>query len=76
MPCAFPIRIGSEKRQGRVPVAGGHVECAFAGKHGFARKSEFAVAEQTEDSITFTLDEKATTPDVYPYKFRLSVRHT
>ena len=75
-PVLFPFVSALKNGKVAYPVAGGHVECAFAGKHGFARKSEFAVAEQTEDSITFTLDEKATTPDVYPYKFRLSVRHT
>ena len=44
-------------------------------KHGFARKSEFAVTAQGEDFITFGLTESADTLTQYPFPFVLSITH-
>ena len=42
--------------------------------HGFAKYTEFEVAEQTEDSITFTTSYNEKTLAVYPYKFKFSIK--
>ena len=44
-------------------------------RHGFARRSEFTVVEQTDDSIVFQLQESESTLQVYPFPFTLRVRH-
>ena len=44
-------------------------------KHGFARKSEFAVTAQGEDFITFGLTQSADTLKQYPFSFTLSITH-
>lgn len=44
--------------------------------HGFARKSEFAVKEQTLDSITFRLKANETTLAQYPFRFDLLITYT
>ena len=45
-------------------------------KHGFARKSEFTLVEQTSDSITLELCESEETLKYYPFCFRFKVTHT
>ena len=44
-------------------------------KHGFARKSDFSVAFQGEDFITFLLTENEDTLKQYPFPFCLSITH-
>ena len=44
-------------------------------KHGFARKSNFAVAAQGEDFITFRLTENEATLKQYPFPFCLCITH-
>ena len=60
-------------------LSGGTAQ-AGAGKctlpqHGFARQSEFSVAETGEDFVVFSLRESADTLARYPYPFHLLVRH-
>lgn len=43
------------------------------GRHGFARKSLFTAAEQTDCSIRFVLTENEDTLRVYPFPFRFTV---
>lgn len=69
-PVLFPI-VGRLK-DGTVRMDGGSYEMA---QHGFARRSEFAVAEQAEDHIVFELRENEDTLQQYPYPFSLQVRH-
>ena len=45
-------------------------------RHGFARRMDFSVAEQRENSILFELRETEQTLAQYPYPFLLKVRHT
>ena len=45
-------------------------------KHGFARRKEFTVTDQTDSSITFLLEDSKETKECYPYSFRLYVTHT
>jgi galactose mutarotase-like enzyme len=45
-------------------------------KHGFARKSEFELINQTEDSICFSLKSNKDTLLCYPFEFELRVIHT
>lgn len=44
-------------------------------RHGFARVSEFTVADRGDDHITFQLEASETTLKVYPFSFRLSVHY-
>ena len=44
-------------------------------KHGFARKSDFSVAAQGEDYITFRLTESEETLAQYPFPFCLCITH-
>lgn len=45
-------------------------------RHGFARDMEFAVTEQAEDSISFTIQSDATTVMVYPFFFRFTIQYS
>ena len=45
-------------------------------RHGFARKSEFEIAEKTDSSVTFMLKYNERTLADYPYKFILYVTYT
>ena len=45
-------------------------------KHGFARKSEFAVVEQAADRVTFRLEASEATRARYPFDFRLDITHS
>lgn len=66
------------------PVVGGLKQNSYKhngiqyqlGRHGFARDMDFDVTEQTEESITFTLNSSAATEKVYPFPFRFSVKYT
>ena len=44
-------------------------------RHGFARNSQFTLAEQREHRVTLELTESAETLAQYPYPFRLRVTH-
>ncbi len=44
-------------------------------KHGFARETTFAVAEQSDRSVTFRMEDDAHTRAAYPFAFRLDVTH-
>ena len=46
------------------------------GQHGFAREKEFTFVCQTEDSVTFALEDTPETRERYPFAFRLEVCHT
>lgn len=45
-------------------------------KHGFARDSEFELAETTDNSATFILKENESTLKDYPFKFTLTIKYT
>lgn len=45
------------------------------GNHGFARNSEFAFAEETEESLTFLLEDSEETLKQYPFRFGLYVTY-
>lgn len=44
-------------------------------RHGFARKSRFALAEKREDFLRYELCDNAETAGVYPFLFRLTVSY-
>lgn len=69
-PVLFPI-VGKLK-DGRVKIGGTDYEMA---QHGFARRKEFAVAEQGADYVVFELREDADTLHQYPFPFSLRVHH-
>lgn len=69
-PVLFPI-VGGLK-DGRVEIGGRSFEMA---RHGFARRSEFAVVDQGEDFVEFGLREGMDTLRQYPFLFSLCVRH-
>lgn len=69
-PILFPI-VGSLKN-GRVRFNGREYEM---GRHGFARGSQFTLAEQGEDFAVLELRENPDTLERYPFPFRLRVRH-
>lgn len=50
-------------------------EYTLKANHGFARDREFALASQTDDSVTFTLTSDADTKVQYPYDFLLTVTY-
>lgn len=43
--------------------------------HGFAPTAEFAVTEEKADSITFTLESMPAFYEMYPFRFRFSIRY-
>lgn len=45
------------------------------GRHGFAREKAFAVSNQAEDSIRFSLVSDEKTMEVYPFTFRFSIEY-
>lgn len=65
------------------PVVGGLKDNSYQykgntyqmGRHGFGRESIYQVTEQTESSITFTLEANEATLKVYPFQFKFSVKH-
>jgi len=46
------------------------------GQHGFARDMEFAIIEQAEDKISFSLTDNAETLQKYPFHFELTISYT
>jgi galactose mutarotase-like enzyme len=46
------------------------------GSHGFARKSEFVLAEQTDHSLSFRLSDNEETKKQYPFSFDFYVIYT
>jgi len=69
-PFLFPI-VGAVKDD-RIHIDGKPYEM---GKHGFARKSVFAVVEARADSVTFRLEADAATRAHYPFGFGLDITH-
>jgi galactose mutarotase-like enzyme len=69
-PLLFPI-IGRLKDQ-QYTLNG---EVIHISQHGFARDSEFALTQQTENSVTFTLKDSEATKAVYPFAFTLSITY-
>lgn len=45
-------------------------------KHGFARHSVFAIKEQSEDSMTFSLASSDETRKCYPFEFELLIKYS
>jgi len=45
-------------------------------KHGFARRSTFAIAATSDASVTFALTDSAATRASYPFAFRLELTYT
>lgn len=69
-PILFPI-VGSLKN-GRVDIGGQTYEM---NRHGFARGSEFTLAERGEDFAVLELRDSPDTLARYPFPFLLQVRH-
>ena len=69
-PNLFPV-VGNLKG-GTVTIEGKEYKM---GRHGFARNSEFTVAEQGDDYIVFELCESEETLKVYPFKFSFQIVH-
>lgn len=69
-PILFPI-VGALK-DGAVRIGGQSYQMD---RHGFARRMEFAVAEQGDDYAELELRETAETLTRYPFPFSLRVRH-
>lgn len=69
-PNLFPI-VGNLKNE-KISINGKLCEMA---RHGFARQSEFTVAEQGEDYVVLELRQSPETLERYPYAFILRVRH-
>ena len=69
-PVLFPI-VGV-LRHDVVTIEGGEYSMA---RHGFARKSEFTLAECTDSKAVFELVYNEETLKQYPYKFKLIVTH-
>lgn len=44
-------------------------------RHGFARDMEFQLAESTQDSLVFALEDTEETREKYPFKFRLEIEY-
>ncbi|NOW44862.1 galactose mutarotase-like enzyme [Novosphingobium sp. SG751A] len=42
-------------------------------RHGFARRSRFALAAQSEDAVTFALEDSEASRAAYPFAFRLEM---
>ncbi len=70
-PVLFPI-VGS-LRGDTVDIGG---QSCQMGRHGFARRSDFALTERGEDFAAFTLRENGDTLRQFPFPFSLEVRHT
>lgn len=69
-PILFPI-VG-KAIDNRVSIGGKTYEM---NQHGFARRSEFALAETTETACRYELTATDATRAVYPFDFRLSLTH-
>ena len=71
-PILFPF-VG-KVMNGRYRVAGEEYEMKT--QHGFARDKDFACVEETESSVTHQLAASEDTRGIYPFDFRLTVRHS
>jgi galactose mutarotase-like enzyme len=69
-PFLFPI-VGAVNGD-RIQVDGRAYEM---GKHGFARKSEFALIDRQPDRATFRIEASDATRAHYPFDFRLDITH-
>lgn len=69
-PNLFPV-VGNLKN-GKVRIEGNEYEMS---RHGFARNSEFDVAEHGADYVIFELHENEETLKRYPYRFNLQIEH-
>lgn len=69
-PVLFPI-VGALK-DNKVIIEGNEYSM---GKHGFARKSEFALTKLTDNKAVFKLKYNDDTLKQYPYKFLLTITH-
>lgn len=66
------------------PICGGLLDNKFSykgreypmEKHGFARVTEFEMAEATDTSLTFVLKNDAQTLAIYPFEFILTAKYT
>ena len=45
-------------------------------RHGLVRKNEFDLVDQTENSVTFAIEDDENTYQNYPYHFRLEITYT
>lgn len=70
-PVLFPI-VGA-LRDAKVQIKG---EWYGMERHGFVRKREFKVTNQTEESVTMTFASDEKSKKQYPYDFELSVTYT
>lgn len=70
-PVLFPM-VGA-LRDGRALIGGKPCEM---GQHGFARRREFSLSEQTEESVSLTLRDDEETWTMYPFAFRFTVTYT
>lgn len=69
-PVLFPV-VGNLK-DGRITIKGDTYEM---NRHGFARNTEFSVADHGEDFVVFRLTENEETLKRYPYPFLFEVCH-
>ena len=69
-PNLFPV-VGNLK-EGKITINGKIYEM---GRHGFARNSEFTVAEHGEDYVVFELCENENTLKMYPFSFVFQIEH-
>lgn len=70
-PILFPI-VGS-LNNGETRIAGNVYKLS---NHGFARRSEFELIEESEDRALFRLSSNETTLTLYPFKFNLDLIYT
>lgn len=70
-PILFPF-VGKVK-DGKYRI--GDKEYTMKTQHGFARDMTFACVEETADTITHCLTATETTKAIYPFEFRLTIRH-
>lgn len=69
-PVLFPI-VGA-LRNNKAKIKGEWYEM---GRHGFARRREFTVAEQREDAVVLELTADEETKKLYPFDFRFTVSY-
>ncbi len=70
-PVLFPI-VGA-LRDGKAKIGGEWFEM---GQHGFARRREFSLAEQSAETISLRLSADEETKKLYPFSFSLTVSYT
>lgn len=70
-PVLFPFVGGL--RSGRTIMKNRIIECA---RHGFARRSQFSVDDQTVNSVTLSIRDNDETRKIYPYSFMFKMKYT